>query len=143
MSTHDAYNLSVRDSTEFTVPTGGSGGDNTYELVDVTFVNNSTNVITFACSAFLNDSQYESFSGFAKNIVTRSGLNSEESIAVNMLIPTGGAALCMYELLNGGTPLTTNVTGDIRAVDSQNIIIVYGSGTVTFSDPDDGSENPK
>ena len=142
MSTYDAYNLSLRDSTEFTVPTGGSGGDNTYELVDVTFVNNSTNAITFTCSMLLNDPQYESFSGFAKNILTRGGLNSEKSITVNMLIPTGGATICMYELLNGGTPLTTNATGDIRTVDSQNIIIVYGSGTVTFSDIDAG-DNPK
>ena len=27
MSTYDAYNLSLRDSTEFTVPTGGSGNN--------------------------------------------------------------------------------------------------------------------
>ena len=34
MSTYDAYNLSLRDSTEFTVPTGGSGGDSQLDVVD-------------------------------------------------------------------------------------------------------------
>ena len=36
MSTHDAYNLSVRDSTEFTVPTGGSGGDSDFSTAKLT-----------------------------------------------------------------------------------------------------------
>ena len=37
MSTYDAYNLSLRDSTEFTVPTaGGSGGDSNFSTAKLT-----------------------------------------------------------------------------------------------------------
>lgn len=144
MPTYDAYNLSLRDSTEFTVPTGdGSGEDSQFELVDVTFVNNCNYAVAFTCSAFFNDPQYESFTGFAKNISTREGLNSEDSIAVNMLIPIGGAATCFCEAADYTYTPTVNVTGDIRVFDSQNIIIIYGSGTVTFSDSDGGDSNPK
>ena len=141
MSTYDAYNLSLRDSTEFTVPTGGSGGDSDYELVDVTFVNNSTNVISFTCLMFLNDPRYESVTGFAKNIATRNGVNVGQSITVNILIPTDGATICMYETGDRTYMPTANATGDIRIIDNMDAIIIYGSGTVTFSDPD--SENPK
>ena len=41
MSTYDAYNLSLRDSTEFTVPTGGSGGDSNFTIATLTLVNTS------------------------------------------------------------------------------------------------------
>ena len=134
MSTYDAYNLSLRDSTEFTVPTGGgSGGDSDYELVNVTFVNNSANAIQYSCSVFVNDPQYESFTGFAKNIVTQNGLMVGDSIAMNMLIPTGGAAICMYEPVEPAHMPMVNATGDIRIIDNPGAIIIYGSGTVTFS----------
>ena len=44
MSTYDAYNLSLRDSTEFTVPTGsGSSGDSQFNTVTLTIVNTSEN----------------------------------------------------------------------------------------------------
>ena len=142
MSTYDAYNLSLRDSTEFTVPSGGSSGDSEYELVDVTFVNNSSYAIKYSSSFFVNDPQYESVTGFAKNISTSEGLNSEDSIAMNMLIPTGGAVICTYEPADPMHMPTVNATGDIRIIDyPREAIIVYGSGTVTFSDYDDG--NPK
>ena len=36
MSAYDAYNLSLRDSTEFTVPTGGSGGDSNFSTATLT-----------------------------------------------------------------------------------------------------------
>ena len=36
MSTYDAYNLSLRDSTEFTVPSGGSGGDSDLSIATLT-----------------------------------------------------------------------------------------------------------
>ena len=137
MSTYDAYNLSLRDSTEFTVPTGdGSGGDSEYEFVDVTFVNNGNQLIAFSCPVFVNDPQYESLTGFAKNIATEGALNGGESIALNMLIPTGGAALCMYDSADS----TVNATGDIRIIGNQpaQYIVVYGSGTVTFGDSDGG-----
>ena len=41
MSTYDAYNLSLRDSTEFTVPSGGSGGDSNFSIATLTLVNTS------------------------------------------------------------------------------------------------------
>ena len=36
MSTYDAYNLSLRDSTEFTVPTGGSDSCK-FSIAHITF----------------------------------------------------------------------------------------------------------
>ena len=36
MSTYDAYTLSMRDSTEFTVPTGGSGVDSDFSIAKLT-----------------------------------------------------------------------------------------------------------
>ena len=35
MSTYDAYNLSLRDSTEFTVPTGGSGSSGRLDIFKI------------------------------------------------------------------------------------------------------------
>lgn len=66
MSTYDAYNLSLRDSTEFTVPAGGgTGGDSQFDLVDVTInVNGSVDdllgVVRHGCF-LLEDDTVENF----------------------------------------------------------------------------------
>ena len=46
MSTYDAYNLSLRDSTEFTVPTGGSGGDSQFSTYNLKIRNTAGTYVT-------------------------------------------------------------------------------------------------
>ena len=140
MSTHDAYNLSVRDSTEFTVPTGGSGGDSQFDLIDVTInVNGSADglfeVIRYG-TFLVEDNMLEDYYNTNKMIASLPALQPSSIINAHVVIPHNGVATIqlagnvVYSISN------VSVTGSLEIFNEDTnaaVIGVRGPGTLTFT----------
>lgn len=155
MSTYDAYNLSLRDSTEFTVPTGESGGDSQFDLVDVTInVNGSveglSDVIRYG-SFLVEDDMIENYYNTNKIIATFPVMQPSSIINAHVVMPHNGIATIQL----AGNPVysisSVSVTGSLEIFNEDSnaaSIGVRGPGTLTFTitpvgEADDDPSNPK
>lgn len=140
MSTYDAYNLSLRDSTEFTVPTGGSGGDSQIDVVDVTItcVGDNMSVLNIFDSApfYIENEEYEEILNTNK-IIYRKAIPMGNPINAHVVIPHNGASIIE---LNGNLleHINVTVTGDVVDADPAPVLIVRGPGTITLTSLDNG-----
>lgn len=148
MSTYDAYNLSLRDSTEFTVPTGESGGDSQLDIVDVTInVNGSVDGLfsVVRSGSFLveeDDGMIETYYNTNKVIsnmpagpssLFEDGSESNSIINAHVVIPHNGATFIVIQ--SGSSYLVSDIssTGDVELMEEGELVIVRGPGTLTFT----------
>ena len=150
MSTYDAYNLSLRDSTEFTVPTGGSGGDTQLDIVDVTItcVGDDTSVLSIFESApfYIENEAFEEMFNTNKVILKEPiPMSNPMSNPINahVVIPHNGVAIIGLNV-NLLEHINVTVTGDITFQNVNNkipILLVRGSGTITLTPINGGGNN--
>lgn len=147
MSTYDAYNLSLRDSTEFTVSAGGSGGDSQIDIVDVTInVNGSADGLFNAIrngSFLVEDDMLENYYNTNKIISQLPAAQPSSIINAHAVIPHNGATF--VELQSDSSYLVSDVssTGDVELMNEGHLVIIRGPGTLTFTiTPTGGSISP-
>lgn len=105
MSTYDAYNLSLRDSTEFTVPTGGgNSGDSQFSTATLTIVNTDNEIPGAVMIVF----PYINTSGNASSFI----VSEPPGESTYTIILRNGKAQLFYE-----NPSDATVTGNISFVE--------------------------
>lgn len=124
MSAYDAYNLSLRDSTEFTVPTGGeSGGDSQFSTYNLK-IRNTTGSSATIYMPYVVDMEY-----------------------INKLAEQTGASVDdVLGFIGGSVPqIGTNARIDVGDTYTEfKVVAINGVSTLTFSETvavDNISEN--
>ena len=132
MSTYDAYNLSLRDSTEFTVPTGGSGGDSQFDIVDISvdFINyDGVGLLVGPLFTEMDEGNGNNKYAFG----TMGNENAHQDLQV--IIPHDGVSILQaWSFVNSFS--SVSVTGDIEVTNADSAFIVQGPGTITITQND-------
>ena len=136
MSTYDAYNLSLRDSTEFTVPTGdGSGVDNGYEIVTVRLDLSNYDGVTDKPMIF--GPIYQENEQFIDIVGTNAVISSLFSVDQinsvlengNLRIPVINNVVTIFSIFTGGNFITT---GDVVHL-GNGAFAITGPGSITYT----------